>query len=80
LIFATYFNAGLRVYDVANPDEPREVAYYIPRCPPDQQAIQINDLFVDEDLNFFVTDRVNGGVYILEPEESLRAAMIRARR
>jgi len=80
LIFATYFNAGLRVYDIANPDEPREVAYYIPRCPPDQQAIQINDLFVDEDLNFFVTDRVNGGVYILEPEESLRAAMIRARR
>jgi hypothetical protein len=80
LIFATYFNAGLRVYDIADPDVPKEIAHYLPACPPGQQAIQINDLYVDEALNIFITDRVNGGVYILEPEESLRAVMIRARR
>ena len=79
LIFATYFNAGLRVYDVSDPDAPTEVAHFIPACPPEQQAIQINDLFVDEDVNVFITDRVNGGVYILHPEEGLRAEMERHR-
>lgn len=79
LIFATYFNAGLRVYDIEHPDQPREIAHYIPGCPPGQEAIQVNDLYVDEDLYVFLTDRVNGGVYILEPEESLRAEMTRNR-
>ncbi|HXV72625.1 MAG TPA: hypothetical protein VEB69_14640 [Acidimicrobiia bacterium] len=79
LIFATYFNAGLRVYDTTDPDGPIEVAHFIPACPPGQQAIQINDLFVTEDHTVFITDRVNGGVYILEPEEDLHAEMTRHR-
>lgn len=79
LLFATYFNAGLRVYDVSDPSKPSENAHYIPECPPGQEAIQINDVFVDEELNVFITDRVNGGVYILEPEERLRDQMLRSR-
>lgn len=79
LLFATYFNAGLRVYDVEDPDHPREIAHYIPECPPDQEAIQINDVFVDEDLNVFITDRVNGGVYVLEPDDTLADQMTRSR-
>ena len=79
LIFASYFNAGLRVYDTSDPDVPTEVAHFIPSSPPDQTATQINDLFVDENLDIYVTDRVNGGVYILEPEESLQAMMERHR-
>jgi hypothetical protein len=75
LLFATYFNAGLRVYDIEDPDDPREVAHYIPECPPGQEAIQINDVFVDEDLYIYITDRVNGGVYILEPEDELAEQM-----
>lgn len=79
LIFATYFNAGLRVYDTSDPDAPREVAYFVPACPPGQEAIQVNDLFVDENLDVFITDRINGGVYILAPEEALRVEMERHR-
>lgn len=79
VIFATYFNAGLRVYDIEHPTEPREIAHYIPECPPGQDAVQINDVFVDENLNVFITDRINGGVYILEPDESLRRTMIEGR-
>jgi hypothetical protein len=74
-VFSTYFNAGLRVYDVADPDDPVEVAYWIPECPPNQAAAQINDVFVDRDLTVYVTDRVNGGVYILEPDQALSARM-----
>ncbi|HEX6221484.1 MAG TPA: hypothetical protein VF115_10350 [Acidimicrobiia bacterium] len=79
LIFASYFNAGLRVYDTTDPDAPVEVAHFIPECPPGQESIQINDLFVTEEHTVFITDRVNGGVYILEPEDMLQAEMERHR-
>jgi hypothetical protein len=26
----TYFNAGLRIYDISDPTEPKEVAYFVP--------------------------------------------------
>jgi hypothetical protein len=41
-------------------------------------AAQINDVFVSEDLTMYVTDRVNGGVYILEPDRALAARMTQA--
>lgn len=71
VVFATYFNGGLRVYDVADPGSPVEIAHWIPECPPGQPACQINDVWVGEDLLTYATDRVNGGVYILEPEPDL---------
>ena len=77
IVFATYFNGGLRVYDVSNPAEPTEIAHWIPDCPPGQPACQINDVWVGEDLLTYATDRVNGGVYVLEPEPDL-AARLRA--
>ena len=43
------------------------------------RACQINDVWVAEDLLVYVTDRVNGGVYILEPEEALAARLREAR-
>jgi len=78
LIFVTYFNAGLRVYDIADADHPVEVAHWIPECPPNQDAVQINDVFVSDSLTVYATDRVNGGVYILEPDSGLSARMTRA--
>ena len=65
-IYVTYFNAGLRVYDLAEPTNPREVAYYVPQTPPGQKAVQINDVFVDTDGLMYISDRAGGGVYILE--------------
>ncbi|MQA85276.1 MAG: hypothetical protein GEV03_11780 [Streptosporangiales bacterium] len=75
IVFATYFNAGLRAYDLTDPAAPAEIAHWIPKTPPGQAAVQINDLFVDADGLVYVTDRVNGGLYILEPEEELAARM-----
>ena len=75
LMFVTYFNAGLRVFDVTDPDAPTEIAHWIPECPPGQKAIQINDVFVSDDHTVFATDRVGGGVYILRPDEELSTRM-----
>jgi hypothetical protein len=79
VVLATYFNAGVRVYDVADPTDPKEIAHWVGECPPGQEAIQMNDLWVDEDLLIYGTDRAGSGVYVLEPEPELRARMEAAR-
>jgi hypothetical protein len=78
IVFVTYFNAGLRVYDISDADQPVEVAHWIPECPPGQAAAQINDVYVAEDHTVYVTDRVNGGVYILSPDPALDSRMTEA--
>jgi hypothetical protein len=75
VVFSTYFNAGVRVYDVADPANPVELAHWIPETPPGQKAAMINDIFVDAAGLVYVSDRVSGGVYILEPEADLAARM-----
>jgi hypothetical protein len=74
LVFVTYFNAGLRVYDLSDPARPEEVASWVPT----QDAPQANDLYVEADGRVWVTDRFVGGLYCLEPEPEL-AALMRAR-
>jgi hypothetical protein len=78
LVFCTYFNAGLRVYDVSDAGRPIEVAHWVPETPAGQEAAQINDVFVGADLDIWVTDRVNGGVYRLEADDDLTDRMRRA--
>lgn len=78
VMFVTYFNAGLRVFDLADPDNPTEIAHWIPECPPGQVACQINDVFVGSDHTVYVTDRINGGVYILRPSHGLSQRMAAA--
>jgi hypothetical protein len=78
LVFCTYFNAGLRVYDVSDAAHPVEVAHWVPETPPGQQAAQINDVFVGADLDIWVTDRVNGGVYRLAADDDLTERMRKA--
>lgn len=75
LVFVTYFNAGLRVYDLADPEHPHEVASWVP----DQDAPQSNDLFVEEGGRIWVTDRFAGGLYCLEPEPELAELMLSRR-
>jgi hypothetical protein len=67
-IYMTYFNAGLRIYDVSDAHSPREIAYYVPDAPPGQEAIQLNDLVVREDGVIFASDRISGGLYVFERE------------
>jgi hypothetical protein len=75
LVFVTYFNAGLRVYDTSDPSHPTEIAHWVPVTPPGQEAVQVNDVFVASDLDIYVTDRVNGGVYVVRPDDELAARM-----
>jgi hypothetical protein len=79
LVFATYFSAGVRVYDLADPEHPAEAAHWIPQPPPGQPVAQVNDLFVDAEGLVWVTDRIGGGLYVLEPEPPLAALMAEAR-
>jgi hypothetical protein len=73
LIFATYQNAGVRVFDIADAREPREVGVWVPpkpvrmmdRRPNRAQVIQSADVFVDADGLIYATD-YNAGLYIME--------------
>ena len=68
MIFGSYFNGGVRVHDISNPFQPREIAHFIPDTPKGSKAnaIQINDVFVDENRLIYAVDRFSGGLYILE--------------
>ena len=79
LIFATYFSAGVRVYDLADPAHPAEIAHWVPGAPPGQPVPQINDLFVDESGLIWATDRIGGGLYVLAAGPALAALMEEAR-
>lgn len=70
LLFGTYFNGGVRVHDIADPFQPREIAFYVPEPPAGSTvpAIQINDVYVDENRMIYAVDRFAGGLYILELE------------
>jgi hypothetical protein len=68
IVLGTFFNAGVRAYDVRDPYEPREVAWYVPPAPAGAPAgtVQINDVFVDDRGVVFAVDRHAGGLYVLE--------------
>jgi hypothetical protein len=68
IVIGTFFNAGVRVYDTANPYQPQEIAYYVPEAPKLSRtgAIQLNDVYVDEKRIVYTVDRHAGGLYILE--------------
>ncbi len=73
LIFATYQNAGVRVFDIRDPYRPTEVAALVPPPPaammdhrPNRaRVIQTADVFVDRNGVIFATD-YNAGLYIME--------------
>ena len=46
----------------------------------DRRPVQINDVYVADDLTIYATDRVTGGVYALEPEPWLAAKLDNGRR
>jgi hypothetical protein len=68
IVLGTFFNAGLRAYDIANPYQPKEVAAFVPPGPPGAPhgTIQLNDVFVDERQVVYTVDRHAGGLYVLE--------------
>jgi hypothetical protein len=68
IVIGTFFNGGLRAYDITNPYQPKEVATFVPPAPAMSpvNSIQLNDCFVDERRVVYTVDRFSGGLYILE--------------
>jgi hypothetical protein len=68
VVLGTFFNAGVRAYDISDPYAPREVAYFVPPRPEGSPvgSAQINDVFVDDRGIVFTVDRHAGGLYALE--------------
>jgi len=73
IIFATYQNAGIRVFDIGNAHRPEEIAAFVPPVPnrlvdhrPNRRnVIQSCDVWVSAEGLVYSTD-FNGGLYILE--------------
>jgi len=67
IVHQCYFNAGLRIWDISDPQLPREVGYFVPEDPkvrrgpmPPSLATQFDDVLVDSRGYAFVTDKHHG--------------------
>ena len=58
----------MRAYDLSDPFQPQEIAYFVPGAPrlSPTGTIQFNDVYVDENRIVYAVDRFVGGLYILE--------------
>lgn len=72
-LFMTYFNAGLRVFDISDPLAPREAGHYVPTTPDEligrrrSAGMQFEDVLVDSRGYIYCTDPQRG-VYVLETD------------
>lgn len=71
LVYMTYFNAGLRIFSIADPMMPVEVGYFVPDDPrirrgpvPDQLVTQFEDVLVDDRGYIYCTDK-NRGLFVI---------------
>ena len=72
-VFATYQNAGLRVFDISDPFRPRETGWFVPPMPSRwmeplrgrARALHSADVFVDRDGLAYLTD-YDAGLYIVQ--------------
>jgi hypothetical protein len=75
-VHLTYFNAGLRIYDISDPRDPRETAFFVPSDPVERHGpkpetalvAQSEDVLVDARGNIFLTDK-NHGLFVLRRSE-----------
>ena len=58
--FVTWFAAGLRILDFANPAAPEEVGYFIPEPGKGYDAPQTNDVAKDHRGLIYITDKARG--------------------
>ena len=75
IAYLTYFNAGLRVYDIRDARMPKEFAYFVPPDPqtrigtkPSKLAAQTEDVLVDRRGFIYISDK-NHGIFILRLQQ-----------
>lgn len=61
-LFVTFFNAGLRIFDIADAGSPHEVAHFLPQ--PYPPMLQADDVTVDTRGVVYITDRAGNGLYL----------------
>jgi hypothetical protein len=74
-VYLTYFNAGLRIYDISDATQPKEVAWFVPPdpvrrygpLPVGSLVEQTEDVLVDTRGYIYVTNK-NQGLWILKYE------------
>jgi hypothetical protein len=81
IVFVSYFNAGVRAFDVRDPYNPQDVAFFIPgvtpftdlRCGTYQgtpnvcrQVIQTNNVATDDRGFIYIVDRADTGMHVLQ--------------
>src|SRR5262249_7510479 len=64
IVLGTFFNGGLRAYDISNPYQPQQVGVFVPPAPP--APIQPIAVFLEGPEIAYPVDRHVGGLYILE--------------
>lgn len=71
ILHQCYFNAGLRIWDISDPQLPRELGYFVPENPrarrgpiPPTLATQFDDVLVDTRGYAYITDK-HHGIFIL---------------
>jgi len=72
LIYLTYFNAGLRIFNIEDPRMPKEVGWFIPPQPTKRIGVmpktklvqQTEDVLVDTRGNIYITDK-QWGLFVL---------------
>lgn len=73
LIYATFFNAGLRVFDISDPNLPKETGWFIPPTPVkrygplpyDKLVSETEDVLVDTRGYIYITDK-QWGLFVLK--------------
>ena len=77
-VLLTYFNAGLRLFDISEPRQPHEIGCFVPKDPsqrrgplPTALVTQFEDVIVDARGYIYCTDK-NYGLFILRSHVPLR--------
>jgi hypothetical protein len=68
MVAVSYFNGGVRLYDIREPQAPREVAFYVPEADAltDTDGYMTNNVEIDNRGYIYVVDRNGAGMDILQ--------------